>query len=521
MRRTAFVPILRSMHAGSLSSGAARLAVALDGERIWVVLVAAATATIVAGYVSKGVFLVVAALLLVVFGYVTFRAPRTILALLVFIPLVDRYLIRTFVADPYQTVAMFVSEGLLAFVVAAAFVRGRRAGRLVEGFRHPVTALFAAFIVVALLSTLLNGVRPVVAGLGIETTLDMFIVFYLARILGFDLRAGILALGIFTGIAVAAGLLAMAQVVLAPDILGLVTFTGRFGEGLRPGAIFIGEPNMLAAVLGMAIPFAAFASAKPGLSRRMRALGIAALFVLLLGLIFTFSRGTWLAVAIAMVVMGLVVDRRVFLLVLGTGVVALAAAFVLPRGILLAPGSQWSFDIGDATITRVQAISNGNDERIKYIENALPIVVDHPLVGTGPGTYGGGIAARYGSDLYTKYTAGLAPINRTVDNYWLHILVEFGVVGAVLMLGILGWLVLGILRGAREATGSRRVVLAAVAGATLVSALVSVTEMLLEGNTTTFSLFFFLAIATLVLSDTQGVRTSALRNADMSNQPPE
>jgi len=225
------------MRAGSLSSGAARVAVALDGERIWVVLVAAATATIVAGYVSKGVFLVVAALLLVVFGYVTFRAPRTILALLVFIPLVDRYLIRTFVADPYQTVAMFVSEGLLAFVVAAAFVRGRREGRLVEGFRHPVTALFAAFIVVALLSTLLNGVRPVVAGLGIETTLDMFIVFYLARILGFDLRAGILALGIFTGIAVAAGLLAMAQVVLAPDILGLVTFAGRFGEGLRPGAI--------------------------------------------------------------------------------------------------------------------------------------------------------------------------------------------------------------------------------------------------------------------------------------------
>jgi O-antigen ligase len=509
------------MAPGSLSSGAARVAVALDGERIWVVLIAAAVATIIAGYVSKGAFLVVAALLLVVFAYVTFRAPRTILALLVFIPLVDRYLIKTFVADPYQTIATFVSEGLLAFVVAAVFVQGRRQGRLVDGFRHPVTALLAAFLVVALLSTLVNGVRPVVAGLGIETTLDGFIVFYLARILGFDLRAGILALGIFTGIAVLAGVLAMAQVILAPDVLGLVTFTGRFGEGQRPGAIFIGEPNMLAAVLGMAIPFAAFASAKPGLTRRVRAIGMAALFILLLGLIFTFSRGTWLAVAIAILVIGLVVDRRVLLLVIGTGAVALAVAFVVPRGILLAPGSQWSFDIGDATITRVQAISSGNDERIKYIENAIPIVLDHPLVGTGPGTYGGGIAARYGSDLYTQYTEGLAPINRTVDNYWLHILVEFGVVGAVLLLGILGWFVLGNLRGARAATGSRRVVLAAIAGATIVSALVSVTEMLLEGNTTTFSLFLFLAIATLVLGQAQGVGTSALRSADMSNQPPE
>jgi O-antigen ligase len=248
---------------------------------------------------------------------------------------------------------------------------------------------------------------------------------------------------------------------------------------------------------------------------------MAALFILLLGLIFTFSRGTWLAVAIAILVIGLVVDRRVLLVVIGTGAVALAVAFVVPRGILLAPGSQWSFDIGDATITRVQAISSGNDERIKYIENAIPIVLDHPLVGTGPGTYGGGIAARYGSGLYTQYTEGLAPINRTVDNYWLHILVEFGVVGAVLLLGILGWFVLGNLRGARAATGSRRVVLAAIAGATIVSALVSVTEMLLEGNTTTFSLFLFLAIATLVLGQAQGVGTSALRSADMSNQPPE
>jgi len=46
-----------------------------------------------------------------------------------------------------------------------------------------------------------------------------------------------------------------------------------------------------------------------------------------------------------MVVMGLVVDRRALLLVLGIGVVALAATFILPRGVLLPPGSQWSFDL--------------------------------------------------------------------------------------------------------------------------------------------------------------------------------
>lgn len=512
------------MSSRSLSLGVTRLAVTLEGGRLWVALLGAGVLAIGAGYLSKAAFLVAGAILLIVFAYVAYRAPRTVLALLVFIPLVDRYLIRTLVPEPYQTISTFLSEGLLTFAAAAIFVHGRRHGRIVPAFRHPVAAFLGLFIAVALVSALVNDVKPVVAILGIVTTIDAFAVFFLVRIIGYEERAGLLAFTIYVGIAVAAAALALAQVILSPDILGLVTFVGRFGEGMRPGAFFTGEPNMLAAVLALAVPFTAFATVQREIDRRQRAAFAVALFVLLLALVFTFSRGAWFAIGLGVLVTTLIVDRRALVAVMATAALALAAALVLPRGILLPPGSQWSFDLADATITRVQAISAGNDERFKYIENALPIVMDHPVVGTGPGTYGGGIAARYGSDLYSTYTDGLAPIGRTVDNYWLHLVVEFGIVGMVLLAGTLGWLIIGMLRAARHASGRRRLILAGAAGAALISALISVSEMLLEGNTTTFALFFFLGIGTLVLAETraedQGLETSAERSPARLNQPP-
>jgi O-antigen ligase len=132
------------------------------------------------------------------------------------------------------------------------------------------------------------------------------------------------------------------------------------------------------------------------------------------------------------------------------------------------------------------------------MENALPILQDHPIVGSGPGTYGGGVAADFGSPNYSRYTDGVIPKNRTVDNYWLHAVVEFGIVGAVLLAGMLGWAIIEMLRAVRAATGRRRALLAAIATATTLLAIASGTEMLLEGNTTSFALWFFIGAGSLL-----------------------
>ena len=475
--------------------------IALPGDvRLWAVLIAAALATIVAGYFSSLAFAIVGAATLVVFAYVSFRTPGAVLVLLVFAPLVDRYLIRTFVPAAFQGPANLLSEGLLVVAAGAIFVHARASGRLRPALNHPVVVLIAVFVGLQVVAALLNGVRPTVAVFGILVTVDAFAVFVLARAVPYTERVGGIAAAGFVGLALVAAVLALGQVVLAPDILGLITFSGRFEEGLRPGAFFIAQPNMLGAVLGMAIPFAAFSAAEAGIDRRRRIVSMAALFVLSLALVYTFSRGTWLALAIALLVTGFAVDRRALTLAVATAVIAVVTAFVLPRGILLPAGSQWSIDIGNATLGRIGAISQGNDLRFRFIENALPIVEDHPLIGAGPGTYGGGIAARYGSRLYAAYRDGVSPADRTVDNYWLHVLVESGIVGTVLLLGAMGWVIRQLIAGARAARGLRRTLMAATATTTILLGVASVTEMLLEGNTTSFPLWFFVGLATLFVS---------------------
>ncbi len=466
--------------------------------RLVVAIVIPVLVTIVASRISTVAFVGAALVSVVALAYVCFRAPRAMLVTLALAPLVDRYLVRLVVPADVQPFANMLTEALLVMLGAAIFVHGRRSGRLLPALRHPSVVCMAIFAGLAAASALVNGVPPAVAGLGTLYTIDAFMLFLLARVIGFDDRAATRAAGAFAALAVLAALLDLGQVVLAPDILGLAVFTGRFGEGLRPGSFFAAQPNLLGAVLGMAMPLATFAAVRPGIGRVRRGAFVAAAFLLALALLYTFSRGTWLALAVATVVTGLLLDRRVIGLTAVLGGLALATALILPRGILLGPNSPWAIDLGNAIFGRLGAIGEGNDLRFRFIANGVPIVVDHPLLGTGPGTYGGAVAARFGSPLYERYTAGQVPLERTVDNYWLHLLVESGIPGAALVAGALGVAIMQSLRAARGAQATRRVLLAAFAGAGTVLAFDSLTEMLLEGNTTSFPVWFLLGLATLL-----------------------
>ena len=453
---------------------------------------------LVASRISPIALAVVGAALFAAFLYLSFAAPRPMLLALALAPLLDRWVVRTILPESAQPYGFMVSEVLLVVTGAAIVARGWRSGALMVALRHPTTKVLIAAGVLAIGSALLNGVPYEVAGLGILFTVDAIAVFYLVRSIGVDERAPALGMATFASLAIVAAILALGQVILRPDLLGLAVFEGRFGEGARPGAFFTAQPNLLGAFLGMAVPVVAFAAARRDLTRRQRYGLLVALFVLVLALIYTFSRGTWLALAIAMLVTGLFVDRRALMLSIIAAVIALGAAFALPRGILLEPGSKWSVDLGNALFGRLGSISEGRDLRFKFIENAVPIIRDHPVVGAGPGTYGGAVAKSFGSPLYSKYTAGVVPTQRTVDNYWLHILVEFGVFGTALLATFLGAIVLQLLRAARRSTGTIRVVLAGTAAAAITIGLASVTEMLLEGNTTSFPLWYLLGAGTAV-----------------------
>src|SRR5690606_21674908 len=91
----------------------------------------------------------------------------------------------------------------------------------------------------------------------------------------------------------------------------------------------------------------------------------------------------------------------------------------------------------DSTFGRVGTIGEGRDLRTLFVLNGLPILADHPLLGVGPGRYGGAAADLFETPIYAEYgTDALltSPTQRTVDNFWLHLAVESGVLGTAAFL---------------------------------------------------------------------------------------
>jgi O-antigen ligase len=255
----------------------------------------------------------------------------------------------------------------------------------------------------------------------------------------------------------------------------------------------------------MALPFPVLAALRWRGGRRAAAAGVALL--LSTALLFSFSRGGWFALAVAMLLVGLTVDRRALPAMILLAVVTFAIAFVLPRHLLYADRSQERFDLIAATFGRLEALGEG-DLRVQFVENAVPIVLDHPLIGAGPGRYGGAVARDFGSPLYTQYTAGTVPLGRTVDNFWLHLVAEVGIIGAALFATAIGAGVMLALRTARGVNGMRRVVLACAGAMAIVIMIDSVSEMLLEGNTTTFAMWCFLGMASSLLPPAVAARAA-------------
>jgi O-antigen ligase len=469
-------------------------------------LIGLVLATIVAGRISDVAFFAVAGALLATFAYAAYRAPRLVIMLLAFTPLVDRYLIGVMVPDQLQSWASYLSESLLFLAGIVIAVLGLQRRTLTAAFRHPVFYGLVAFAAIGIVSAAVNAVPPITAAAGIIFTIDAAALYFLPRIVGFERREVLIVAVAFVAVATIAAVLALAQVLLRPDILGLASSQGRFGEGVRVGSFLNGNPNMLGAILGLAVPFPVFAIFR--LTRAWRVLAICVAFVLILALFFTFSRGAWLGLGLAMVVVGAIVDRRAILALLVLGALAYGAAHVMPRHILgtAAERSQLELDIEDATIGRIGAIGAGNDLRTLFIQNAVPIIRDHPLVGAGPGRWGGAVSSHFTSPLWDQYTDGRAPEvcpapgeagackGRTVDNFWLHILVEFGILGALVLVGVLAAAGTEILRAARRTNAYERVLLAGCAAAVIVLGVDSISEMLLEGNTSSFVMWLLLGL---------------------------
>ena len=481
---------------------------------------------IVASRVSQVAFIGIGLALLALLALLSWRSPRLVLIAMALMPIFDRYVISLLIPRSLMATTNFFSEGLLLLVALVVTARAVRDGTLVSGLRHPILPLMVGFLVVAALSAVANGVPPVIALAGTIFTVDAVVLFFLPRLVGFEPRQAAIAAATFVTIAGIAAILAVAQIALAPTIFGMEVSQGRFSEGHRVTAFFDGNPNMLGAVLAMATPFPAFAARH--LSGRWRIGAWALVAILALALFYTFSRGAWLGLAVSMVTVGLIINWRALALVMAAGLLAYGAAHVMPRNLLAGlfageggqPVPEVELNLGDATFGRVDSIGQGRDLRFLFIQNAVPIIADHPLIGAGPGRYGGAVSARFPtSPLYDRYTEGAVPEGRTVDNFWLHLVVEMGIVGSLLFAAGVAFVIFELVWHARRAEGMVQALMAAFATMGMVLAIDSLTEMLLEGNTTSFSMWFFLGIGSSLVIWERRRRAEAEADQATASEP--
>ena len=138
----------------------------------------------------------------------------------------------------------------------------------------------------------------------------------------------------------------------------------------------------------------------------------------ILTLILTFSRSAWLGLAIGIIV-ALIIKNWKLMAFTPLGFLALLVPSIRQR--LLVVFSQ-SYLV-DAAL----------DGRIWSFNNAIEIFKSSPLIGTGPGTYGGQTAIYYDSPIYLRgMQNGYVALPYT-DNQWLQVLVQTGVIGALSM----------------------------------------------------------------------------------------
>ncbi|UOF91071.1 O-antigen ligase family protein [Fodinisporobacter ferrooxydans] len=228
--------------------------------------------------------------------------------------------------------------------------------------------------------------------------LYMFVVFLAPFFIDAQFAKRLLQASLWTGVLIA--LIAVYQwIVKAPIPAGWVDA----GEHVRTRAYSIfGSPNVLGSYLVLMFPIAAGLALTKGYTGKQRLIygGMALLFAA--ALFMTYTRGAWMALFIALLVIGALVDKRLFI---GIVLAAIAVSFVPQihaRVSELFTPLYWK-----------KAALNG---RIARSLLTYDVMRKNPLFGAGLGHYGGAVAARHFGTMYS-------------DNYYAKTLAEMGLLG--------------------------------------------------------------------------------------------
>lgn len=205
---------------------------------------------------------------------------------------------------------------------------------------------------------------------------------------------------------------------------------------------FFGSPN----VFGILMAIISLLAIGLTISKRIWQFGFLS-SIFLIAMVFSFSRTAWIGCGVGLVLMLLFINWRFIFL-----------GFFAPLMLLVTQVRTRILTI----FSSEYAIDSSLDGRLWAINNGFHIFKQNPILGTGPGTYGGQLSANYSSPIYHfGLQNGYIALYFT-DNQWLEILVQTGILGIMTFFGFVistiwalianflkkrNWLVLSALSG--------------------------------------------------------------------------
>lgn len=206
------------------------------------------------------------------------------------------------------------------------------------------------------------------------------------------------------------------------------------------------SPNYFGQMLGVACIFALYLCAA---ERRtmIRVGGAAACIICLAAAMFTYSRGSLLALMLVLVVVALLRGARVWMITCALVVAVIAGSILL--------GNDFKSRLGSLAVSLTSGPEATTDTAIRGRASeavaAVQMWIDHPYLGVGPGNY---------AQNYQDYSGPIGLDSRTelreAHNLYLEALAELGLLGAIPLLSVLGIALVGSWQLRRRTDGTDR-----------------------------------------------------------------
>ena len=234
---------------------------------------------------------------------------------------------------------------------------------------------------------------------------------------------------------------------LANALVGIYEFFGGSGalvllindRFFRAFGTF-GQPNPFGGFMGLLIPLSVMSAVgyalrwrKSSPSKKSLNLALTIFYafssvVLLIAIGMTWSRGAWLGLGAALLIMGFLIPRRLrigallFVVIAGVGLIVWFSGLV-PQSIVqrLQTSTEEFFAFEDVRGVDITPENFAVAERLAHWQAAINMITAHPFLGVGFGNY----AAAYPSYQLINWSEPLGHAH----NYYLNIFAEVGIIG--------------------------------------------------------------------------------------------